>query len=560
MQVSHKVASRNSEETFARRLQILSDAGAGVIHVRTHEVIRATVACRKAVLLDNGVYREWDVAHGFRQFDLQNMNQMTMGGDNMIDLMTALSQPITAIPDSSNDEEHMHYFVFVNPQYWLENNPIAHHHIQQACHILPSTNVRMVLVTPDAPLPSILADTVTTLFFEPPGHAELMDSVATVLDGVDGDVLDDLDDNDKVRIAYAGAGMSKDMFETYLALSVVESAAGEDEVSVETLVQGVNSGKTDVVNRNDLLELYRVESMEHVGGMENLKTWIRKRANCYSDEAREFGIEPPKGMVFVGPPGTGKSLAAKAVSSVLGVPLIRLDFGRVFNSLVGKSEERIRLALRMVESMAPCVLFVDEIDKGLGGIGGSGDSGTSNRVLGTFLTWLNDNETPVFTMVTANNIMGLPPEMMRRGRFDAIFATGLPTEEERLAVLDIHLEKRGWDSAAFSRKEKQAVINASKGYVPAEIESAVKDALINAFAEGEDLTMDYVVDALREMTPLSKSYAEAIQVMTAWAHANAIPASKRYDTDEIDTSNVAQLGVRKTRVRSKTPEDEETKH
>jgi SpoVK/Ycf46/Vps4 family AAA+-type ATPase len=261
-------------------------------------------------------------------------------------------------------------------------------------------------------------------------------------------------------------------------------------------------------------------------------------------------------MVFVGPPGTGKSLAAKAVSSVLGVPLIRLDFGKVFNSLVGKSEERIRVALRMVESMAPCVLFVDEIDKGLGGIGGAGDSGTSSRVLGTFLTWLNDCESPVFTMVTANNITGLPPELMRRGRFDAIFATGLPTPDERMTVLNIHLEKRGWDATSFERKDKMEVINVSRGYVPAEIESAVKDGLIDAFDAGEDFTMGHVVSALKTMTPLSQSYAEAIQLMTAWAKSNAIPASRHYEDAGTDTTNVESLGSRKTRVRTKKNEDD----
>ena len=161
-------------------------------------------------------------------------------------------------------------------------------------------------------------------------------------------------------------------------------------------MESVNVGKTDILNSSDLLELYKKEDMAHVGGMENLKSWVSKRSNCYSEEAKDHGVESPKGAVLLGPPGTGKSLAAKAIASEMKVPLIRLDFGKVFSSLVGSSEQRIRKALKDVEAMAPCVLLLDEIEKGLGGIGGSGDSGTSSRVLGTFITWLNDNTAPVF--------------------------------------------------------------------------------------------------------------------------------------------------------------------
>jgi SpoVK/Ycf46/Vps4 family AAA+-type ATPase len=263
--------------------------------------------------------------------------------------------------------------------------------------------------------------------------------------------------------------------------------------------------------------------------MENLKDWIRKRSRCYSDEAREFGVEPPKGIVFVGVPGSGKSLAAKAIASSLGIPLVRLDFGRVFNSLVGASEQRMRTALKMVESMAPVVLFADEIDKGLGGIGGSSDGGTSNRVLGSFLSWLQDCEYPVFTMVTANNVDGLPPELLRRGRFDAIFASDLPTPRERREVLRIHLKLRGRDIDDFEDDEIQKVVDASNKYVPAEIESAVKDALVNAFDAEEEMSMKHIVEALTVMVPLSKAFEQQIAKMSDWSKNNATPASAQED-------------------------------
>jgi SpoVK/Ycf46/Vps4 family AAA+-type ATPase len=254
-------------------------------------------------------------------------------------------------------------------------------------------------------------------------------------------------------------------------------------------------------------------------------------------------------MVFVGIPGTGKSLAAKAISQVLGVPLVRLDFGRVFNSFVGRSEERMRVALKMVESMSPCVLFCDEVDKGLGGIGGSGDSGTSSRVLGSFLTWLQENKTPVFTMVTANNITGLPPELLRRGRFDAIFAAGLPNEAERMEILKIHLRKRGYDLAKFPAKDKNNVMVLSAGYVGAEIEAAVQDGLIDAFAAEEKFSLRHVGEALERMVPLSKAHNALIQEMTLWMQNNATPASKSGSQKAEGKNKVTQLSSRRTRVR-----------
>lgn len=316
------------------------------------------------------------------------------------------------------------------------------------------------------------------------------------------------------------------------------------------LREGIAQGKTEVVKNSDILELFPTENMGNVGGLENLKEWVAMRRDCYSEEAKEFGIEPPKGIVLVGPPGTGKSLVAKAVASELGVPLVRLDFGRVFSSFVGSSEQRMRQALRMVESMAPIVLFCDEIDKGLGGIGGSGDSGTSSRVLGSFLTWLQECKKPVFVMVTANNVTGLPPEMLRRGRFDAIFSTNMPTPTERREVLRIHLARRGRDIKDFSRTDVDAIVQASDGYLPAEIESAVKDGLVSAFSRGEEFTLDDVSKALSSMVPLSRAFAAQIQAMSEWAANNATPAGKpevRKD-DHAPTANTRRVSTRSRRA------------
>jgi SpoVK/Ycf46/Vps4 family AAA+-type ATPase len=281
------------------------------------------------------------------------------------------------------------------------------------------------------------------------------------------------------------------------------------------------------VRQSEILDLSHPEDISNVGGMGRLKEWLLARKDCFSEEAQAFGVESPKGAVLVGVPGTGKSLVAKVISSIFGVPLVKLDFGRVFSKFVGDSESRVRAALKMVESMAPVVLFVDEVDKGLGGSGGSADSGVSSRVLGSFLTWLQECKAPVFTVVTANRVDGLPPELLRRGRFDGVFSVGLPNSEERLEVLAIHLRKRERDISKFKKIDLDMFVGASENYVPAEIESAVKDGLIAAFNDpsAKDLEMRHIVAALKDMVPMSKSHKAAIDAMVAWAANNATPVS-----------------------------------
>lgn len=522
---------RHSEDDFSKDLIRFSDAGAGIIQVRTSELLRATVAIRKSILAGGNPIHEWDIVHGWRNFELSNMFTCNLPGDNAVDFFAALEKPLASV-DNNIDDGKFAYFVYVNPQYWLDGSPVSNHWLHMYSHLLPSTQVRMILLTPDEALPEVVVDTAVTIRFEAPGHQELNKALDEVLAGVQEGVVA-LDADQKQRICHTAAGMAKENFEMYTALAVVSSSADGATVTGQQILDGVAAGKTTIVNKNDLLELFPSEDMSNVGGMANLKAWVSKRANCYTDAAAEYGIGSPKGIVFVGPPGTGKSLTAKAVGNELGVPVVRLDFGRVFNSLVGKSEERVRTALRMVEMMAPCVLFVDEIDKGLGGIsgGGSGDSGTSSRVLGTFLTWLQENKAPVFTMVTANNVDGLPPELLRKGRFDEIFATGLPGDTERREVLNIHLHKRGYDLTAYSEKAIAAAIEACKGFVPAEIETAVEEALINAFDEGvpaEKFSLRFVREALKATNPLSKAHAAKIGIMTLWAQQNARPAGEDY--------------------------------
>lgn len=528
-------AQENSELSLMDRLYKLADAGASVLQIRTREPIRAAMVLRKNILSSSdSEYREWDTVNGFRAFTTEDyINHRKPGGSE--DFMDALKAPLDEMRDTSSSisahPNRIHYFAFLDPQPYLSNNPYAAELIQQYAAILSTSNVCLIFITPEVTLDSVPPGTVLVTDMSTPSAAELKAVLESIIEKSVDDFREgsDVTEDDLDSLSYLGLGLSLFEFETYAAIAIIEASNNGDTcITFEALSEGISKGKTEVVKQSDILELTHSEDMRDVGGMQRLKDWVASRKDCYSDEAKEYGIEPPKGAVLVGVPGVGKSLAAKAIAKELGVPLVRLDFGRVFSKYIGDSEGRIRSALKMVEGMAPCVLFLDELDKGLGGAGGgAGDNGTSSRVLGSFLTWLQDNTAPVFVMVTANRVDGLPPELLRRGRFDQVFSAGLPADAERVEVLNIHLRKRN-KLMKFTDDETRMFIAKSKDYVPAEIESAVKDAMIAAFNSGNKLSMAHILEALDEMVPMSTSNKEQIDKIIAWARDNA--TSVNYET------------------------------
>lgn len=357
MDINSSDANRDSVEDFSKKFYTLLDAGAGVIQVRTHEVLRAALEIRKLGIADGFSVREWDIVNGFRDFDEHSHVSLVGQGDGNINPSGAFMSPLDQLRDKSQ-QGVKRYYVYVNFHPFMES-PDIQQLVTLYTYTLPASNTPVIIITPDIPL-TVENETILSLHFDPPGFKELRASLETVIEQVKEDFDDgiQLDDEDISRICYVGAGMTKNAFDMYASLAVVEAGRqGRTSISAEEIATGVAVGKTEVVNQSEVLELYPPTDIKNVGGLDNLKDWIKKRKGCYSDEAREFGIEPPKGIVLVGIPGTGKSLVAKAVASEFGIPLVRLDFGRVFNSLVGASESRMRQALRQVENMAPVVLF-----------------------------------------------------------------------------------------------------------------------------------------------------------------------------------------------------------
>jgi len=257
-------------------------------------------------------------------------------------------------------------------------------------------------------------------------------------------------------------------------------------------------------------------SLDDVGGLETLKGWLLKRRDAFGQRAREYGLPSPKGLLIAGIPGTGKSLTAKATASVFGRPLLKLDAGRLYGGLVGQSEGNLRAVIQTAEAVAPCVLWIDEIEKGFAGSQSSGqtDGGTSARVFGSFVSWMQEKTAPVFVVATANDVARLPPELLRKGRWDELFFVDLPNPEERRAVWEIQFRKFGRDPRGF---DLRALTEMSEGYTGAEIGQAVADALYAAFAEGREPDTALVCRVTADAVPLSKLMAEQIAGLRKWA-------------------------------------------
>jgi SpoVK/Ycf46/Vps4 family AAA+-type ATPase len=325
---------------------------------------------------------------------------------------------------------------------------------------------------------------------------------------------------------------------TYME-NVVEAALGLTLVEAENVfakamvrthtfdLETILEEKKQIIRKSGLLEYYEHrEEFSDVGGMDTLKDWLVKRRNAFNSRARDFGLPLPKGILLIGVPGTGKSLTAKAVGALWKMPLLRLDVGKVFAGLVGSSEENIRTVIKTAEAVAPAILWIDELEKGFSGTGSSGqtDGGTTSRVFGSFITWLQEKTTPVFVIATANNVQALPPELLRKGRFDEIFFCDLPDREDRRAIIDIHIRKKKRDPGQF---DMDKLIDATVDYSGAEIEQAVVAALYDAFDTGNDLSSDGLLATLKEIVPLAITMREVIESMREWARTRARLASTR---------------------------------
>jgi SpoVK/Ycf46/Vps4 family AAA+-type ATPase len=302
------------------------------------------------------------------------------------------------------------------------------------------------------------------------------------------------------------------------ARTLIRNVISDGAITEEELPQ-VNRAKFELLDMDGVLSFeYETSKFSEVGGLANLKRWLKQRKAVFLDQ--NIPLDPPKGLMLLGIQGGGKSLAAKAVAGMWGLALLRLDFGTLYNKYHGETEKNLRESLKMAELMAPCVLWLDEVEKGLSS--GESDGGTSQRLLATLLTWMAENTHQVFIVATANDISKLPPELMRKGRLDEIFFVDLPDHEARQAIFKIHLARRKQKTASF---DLSALADASEGFTGSEIEQGVVSALYHAYGSGGVMNTDSVVETLNQTKPISIVMAEKVQALRDWAKERTVSAN-----------------------------------
>ncbi|MFB2917042.1 MULTISPECIES: AAA family ATPase [Aerosakkonema] len=398
------------------------------------------------------------------------------------------------------------------------NDPQTTRWLRDAIASFKGTQKSIILMSPVQTIPIELEKEVVVLDFALPDMAELNQVLTQQLDPARARRLTT---EAREKLLRAALGLTRDEAEkVYRKAQVTNGRLTEAEVDI------VLSEKRQLIRRNGILEyIEEDETIDAVGGLEELKKWLKQRSNAFTERAREYGLPQPKGMLILGVPGCGKSLIAKTTSRLWGLPLLRLDMGRVYDgSMVGRSEANLRNALKTAESISPVILFIDELDKAFAGSAGSSDSdgGTSSRIFGSFLTWMQEKSSPVFVMATANRVERLPGEFLRKGRFDEIFFVDLPTLEERQEIFKIHLSKRRREVSRFDLEQLGKV---SDGFSGAEIEQALVAAMYEAFAQDREFTQLDIIAAIKATQPLSRTMTEQVTALRDWARQRARPAA-----------------------------------
>jgi len=501
------MANRSAEE-----LEVLIRARYPVIYVVSWEEARVEDALAQIARRREKKLFLWSVARGIQQYGTPIESKKRVE-ERLTDPAAALDHVLESM------ENAVYVFRDLHPFF---TSAAVVRRVRELAGYLKNSYKTLVIVAPTLQLPMELQKEVTVVEFDLPDQEDL----GILLERTLAEVNETTGRNLQValeareRILSAASGLTLNEAENVFAKTLVVSGRlSEEDLPI------ILSEKEQTIRKSGLLEYYHADAkLEQIGGMDVLKDWLSKRSIAFDEQAKQAGLPPPKGVLLIGVQGCGKSLTAKAIAGLWGLPLLRLDVGRLFNSLVGSSEENVRTAIRVAESVAPAVLWVDEIEKSMSGSQSSGhsDGGTSARVLSTFLTWLQEKTAPVFVVATANSIDQLPPELLRRGRLDETFFVDLPDAAERREIFRIHLEQRGRRAEEF---DLEALAEQTEGFSGAEIEQCVIAALFDAYSARVSLSSDLVGRCARDSVPLSRTMKEPIDRLREWAEGRARRAS-----------------------------------
>lgn len=518
-------------------LEVLIRARYPIIYVVTWEEERLEQRLLEIAKKRNKTLHIWTCSQGVVAFGADPQRGKT-GSGNTCDPMAGLDAVLNHVDPAIFlfKDLHDHLDIRVCP-----GNLRNIRRLRDVAHALRDTYKTVVMVSPIMKIPVELSKDVAVIELGTPS----VDDFNGLLDRIIEDVKDqprikiNLDDEGREKLVHAASGLTlKEAENVFAKTLVLDGKLDAEDISV------VFSEKQQIIRKSGTLEYYETqERFATVAGLENLKDWLNKRSAAFSERAAHFGLPAPKGVLLLGVQGCGKSLCAKAAASLWKLPLLRFDIGRVFGSLVGSSEESMRRAIQTAESVAPAILWIDEIDKAFAGTQGSAgsDGGTASRVFGTFLTWLSEKTAPVFVIATANDISHLPPEMLRKGRVDEIFFVDLPNEDERREIFRIHLEKRKRDPAKF---DLDALARLSEGFSGAEIEESIISGLYDAFSQGTELDTATIRAGIAETVPLSRTMSEELGRLRTWAQGRARPATgpvKRAEPETAETRRKLEI-------------------
>ena len=491
--------------SFLNEFILLLKARYPIIYIATNEEERLEYIikyCTKKYV--SRTYYAWDFVDGYQG----NPNDTGFAAKNPLEALELIDK---LTPETGS------VFVLKDYDNFLKDLSIIRK-IKNLSRTLKTQPKNIIIISPEVNVPETLREFITLIEFPLPTYQEIYEELVRLMTSLKQNNTEEL----LVNLTTACQGLSLERIRRVLSKVIAQSGT-IDKSSPQLVLQE----KKQIIQQTQLLEFSITDKkITDLGGLDNFKDWLKLRSEAFLPAAKEYGLPYPKGLLLVGVQGTGKSLAAKTVADEWNLPLLRLDFGRLFASLIGESESRVRKMIQIAEALSPCVLWVDEIDKAFAGAQSSGDSGTTSRVLSTFLTWMSEKQSPVFVVATANNIEWIPPEIIRKGRFDEVFFLSLPTKEERETIFDVHLRKaRPERIEEFSLK---LLSDLSKDFSGAEIEQVVIEAMRLGYSNGRDFNTEDILTSIQKIVPLARTKNKELTLLQKWFESGNVVSASKY--------------------------------
>ncbi len=499
-------------EPFLQETDQLIRSRYPVLYVVTWEEDRARRLLAMVAVKQQKPLHEWSVTDGLRTV-VSPRQSGENGPKRQRDALAVLNEIL--------QNEQPGIYLLKDFHTYLESPEIVRQ-LRDLSFALRQTHKTIIIISPILKLPVELEKSITVVDLPLPVYEDLSELLNERIANpqLSRQFRINLNAGERDALVRAAQGMTLAEAENAFARAIVR-----DNILDANDIDIVMQEKMQTIRKSGLLEYLEVhEGYDTVGGMDLLKDWLKKRVRAFSREARDYGLPEPRGLMLLGVQGCGKSLTAKCIAASWRLPLLRLDMSRIFQGYIGSSEDNMRRALKVAEGLAPVVLWVDEVEKAFSGADSSSvaDGGTTARVVGQFLTWMQERAAPVFIVMTANSIDKLPPELLRKGRLDEVFFVDLPRGRERAEILRIHLSKARRDAAQFELRD---LVNASEGFSGAELEQAIFSAMHDSYFEGREVTAKDIVRAMQQTVPLSRTMREEIAALRAWASDRARPVS-----------------------------------